>query len=256
MGRPRIWCNKLKMSFLVDSGAAVSIIPRSRVKDVTFTGSSGDVRLRAVNGSAIQTYGKRTFRLQMGRAHFTHTFVIADLPGVLGFDWMSQHGIHLTWTGGKCKLSAGRKTIPVTMGRPSNELLGLQLAEVDFKTYSAAHKVTEGGADGDIPPVYEKLLAKYPGIDKPDFRKAPAHGVVHHINTENLPPCRAKVRRLLPGTPKEVLGKKKWLKMEAEGVITRIKRHEVEYSVTSGSKGGRGDQSLWRLPSFEREDSS
>merc|ERR1711917_3181 len=207
--RPRVWCNKLKMSFLVDSGAAVSIIPRSRVKDVT--PSHEDVKLRAVNGTTIQTYGKRTFRLQMGRAHFTHTFVVADLPGVLGFDWMSQHGIGLTWkSDGKCKLSAGKRTIPVTMGRPSNELLGLQLAELDFKSYSAAHKVTEGGADGDIPPVYEKLLAKYPGIDKPDFRKTPAHGVVHHINTENHPPCRAKVRRLLPGTPKEVLGKKKW----------------------------------------------
>ena len=142
--RPGVWCNKLKMSFLVDSGAAVSIVPRSRVKgDVTV---SQDVKLRAVNGSAIQTYGKRTFRLQLGRAHFTHTFVVADLPGVLGWDWLSQHGIQLTWKAdGKCKLSAGRKTIPVTMGRPSNELLGLQLAEVDFRTYSAAHKVTEGG---------------------------------------------------------------------------------------------------------------
>ena len=122
------------MSFLVDSGAAVSIMPRSRVKDKDVTVAE-DVKLRAVNGSAIQTYGKRTFRLQMGRAHFTHTFVIADLPGVLGFDWMSQHGIHMTWTtDGKCKLGVGRKTIPVTMGRPSSELLGLQLAEVDFKS--------------------------------------------------------------------------------------------------------------------------
>ena len=138
--RPRVWCNKLKMSFLVDSGAAVSIIPRSRVKDVT---ESQDVKLKAVNGSSIQTYGKKTFRLQLGRAHFTHTFVVADLPGVLGFDWMSQHGIHLTWkSDGKCKLSAGRKTIPVTMGRPSSDLLGLTVAEVDFKSYSAAHKVT------------------------------------------------------------------------------------------------------------------
>ena len=127
--RPRVWCNKLKMSFLVDSGAAVSIMPRSRVKDKDVTVAE-DVKLRAVNGSVIQTYGKRSFRLQMGRAHFTHTFVVADLPGVLGFDWMSQHGIHLTWTtDGKCKLRAGRRTIPVTMGRPSNELLGLQLAE-------------------------------------------------------------------------------------------------------------------------------
>merc|ERR1711951_63058 len=94
--RPRVWCNKLKMSFLVDSGAAVSIIPRSRVKQTDVT-PSRDVKLKAVNGSVISTYGKRTFRLQKGRAHFTHTFIVADLPGVLGFDWMSQHGIGLTW---------------------------------------------------------------------------------------------------------------------------------------------------------------
>merc|ERR1711951_109503 len=85
--RPRVWCNKLKMSFLVDSGAAVSIIPRSRVKQTDVTPSQ-DVKLKAVNGSSIQTYGKRTFRLQFERAHFTHTFVVADLPGVLGFDWI------------------------------------------------------------------------------------------------------------------------------------------------------------------------
>ena len=36
-----------------------------------------------------------------------------------------------------------------------------------------------------------------------------------------------KVRRLLPGTPKEVLGKKKWAQMEKDGIITRIKGHEV-----------------------------
>merc|ERR1711923_142622 len=41
------------------------------------------------------------------------------------------------------------------------------------------------------------------------------------------PPYRAKVRHLLPGTPKEVMGKKKWLEMERLGIIKRIEKHET-----------------------------
>ena len=41
------------------------------------------------------------------------------------------------------------------------------------------------------------------------------------------PPCRARVRRLLPGSPKEVKGKAKWLEMERLGIIERIQPHEA-----------------------------
>ena len=73
---------------------------------------------------------------------------------------------------------------------------------------------------------YESILAEFPGIDKPDFRVKPAHGVVHHISTGDHPPCRSKPRKLLLGSPKEVKGHRKWMEMEAQGIVTRVKAHE------------------------------
>merc|ERR1711951_120505 len=105
------------------------------------------VTLRAINGSCIKTYGKKTVRLQLGRSHFTHTFVVTDLPsGLLGWDFMTRFGIDMSWKNDNCRLKKGNRVIPLHLERVENELVGLQVAEMDFKSYSAAHKVTEGGA--------------------------------------------------------------------------------------------------------------
>ena len=64
--RPRVWCSRTKTLYLLDSGAAVSVIPRSawpvrsRASDVS---EDSAVSLKAVNGSAIKTYGSETLRL-------------------------------------------------------------------------------------------------------------------------------------------------------------------------------------------------
>ena len=68
--RPRAYCVKTKQSYLVDSGAAVSVFPADALPDQPDVDAA--VSLRAVNGSVIPTYGRRTFRLQLGKAHFTH----------------------------------------------------------------------------------------------------------------------------------------------------------------------------------------
>merc|ERR1711951_230509 len=86
------------------------------------------------------------------------------------------------------------KDDPVTMGRPSSDLLGMTVAEVDFKAYSAAHKVTEGGKEDDIPPVYEKMQAKYPNIDKPDFTKTTLRTTLP-VEQRSAGCCRAPQRR-------------------------------------------------------------
>ena len=54
----------------------------------------------------------------------------------------------------------------------------------------------------------------------------PLHGVTHSIDTSDKPPCRAKVRPLLKGSPKEVIGKRNWLEMEKLGIITKILPNE------------------------------
>ena len=50
----------------------------------------------------------------------------------------------------------------------------------------------------------------------------PLHGVVHNIDTSSNPPCRAKARPLLKGSPKEIIGKKNWFELEKLGVVERI----------------------------------
>ena len=224
--RPRAWCSRTHTSFLIDSGAAVSVFPRDPEVDVT---PDPAVSLRAVNGSVIPTFGRKTIRMQFGNAHFTHTFVIASInSAVAGWDFLQKFRLNLIWQrNGQCRLGTGKRSVKLTMEPVKQELLGLQVAEFqDFREYSQAKKVTEQGID-DIPPAYEAMLEQLPGIDTPDFTKTPAHGVVHTINTGDHPPCRAKVRRLLPGSPKEVKGRQKWMSMEEAGIITRIKANET-----------------------------
>ena len=222
--RPKAYCSRTKRAFLVDSGAAVSVFPRAAFPDVQ---ADDAVHLRAVNGSLIKTFGKRTLRLQFGRAHFTHTFVLAEIPSaVLGWDMIRKFRLDLRWQGQQCTLKRGQKSIKITLEPVQRELLGLHIAEVSFKDHAQAHKVSDAD-EFDIPPVYEKMLAKYPGIDTPNFKIPPAHGVVHHIDTGDHPPCRAKLRRLLPGCPKEVKGKEKILEMERLGILKRIQAHET-----------------------------
>ena len=73
---------------------------------------------------------------------------------------------------------------------------------------------------------YKKLLEKYPGVLKCKFLEKPLHNIIHDIDTADNEPCRAKVRALMPGTVKEVKGHQKWLELEKQGVIVKIKPDE------------------------------
>ena len=216
------------LSYLIDTGAAVSCYPVSRVNRPI---SDPKVTLQAVNGSRIKTFGKRTFRFKFGTLSFTHNFVVSDIPQVvLGWDWLTKFQLDLRWHGSRCRLVRGSKGVNLKLAPASSDLLGLaQVGRPDganFKAWLQVSKSSEIQQPDDIPPAYETLLARFPNIDKPNFKATPAHGVVHHINTADHPPCKAKVRKLLPGSQKEVMGKKKWLEMEALGVVTKLKVDE------------------------------
>ena len=165
--------------------------------------------LKAVNGSLIKTFGKQTLRFKLGAISFTHTFIISDIQQpVLGFDWIQKFQLGIKWQGPVCKLTKGTKSISLKLAPAKSDLLGIAQVGAEganFKTWSQVHKTNDEASPDDIPPAYETLLQQFPGIEKPDFRAIPAHGVVHHINTADHPPCKAKVRKLLPGSPKEIL---------------------------------------------------
>lgn len=79
---------KSPVSFLIDTGSCLSIVPRSLTE---FTSPSGC--LRAANGSAIPTYGtiSLTFTLPGISDNFTWSFTVADtLQPILGADFLER----------------------------------------------------------------------------------------------------------------------------------------------------------------------
>lgn len=67
--------NLSKISFLIDTGADVSVIP-AKFRDKKYL-NSVKVTLQSANGSRINVYGERTLVIDLGlRRRFTWTFII------------------------------------------------------------------------------------------------------------------------------------------------------------------------------------
>ncbi|XP_062540807.1 uncharacterized protein LOC134208874 [Armigeres subalbatus] len=79
-------------SFLIDTGADVSVIPRNsalgRVKPTT-------LKLFAANGTQIQVYGEALLKVSLGlRREFLWTFLIADVTtGIIGADFICHYDL-------------------------------------------------------------------------------------------------------------------------------------------------------------------
>ena len=98
-----------------------------------------------------------------------------------------------------------------------------------FQQYSQAknQQQTAKMKPQTIPPQYKQLVDKYPKLLNTDFHSdVPKHGVVHHIDTGDSKPCTAKVRPLMPGSPKAVQGQKDWLHLESMGIVERVPPHK------------------------------
>ena len=81
-----------RLTYLVDTGAAVSVIPPSREDRRLPT---DHLNLRAANGSPIPTFGTRSLTLNLGlRRTFRWIFVIADVhKPILGADFLHHFGL-------------------------------------------------------------------------------------------------------------------------------------------------------------------
>ena len=72
-----------KKSFLVDTGASLSILPH-KLSDSVF-----GPKLVSVNGSAIPAWGFKNVTVQFGLYTFTYRFLLADVKNpILGFDFL------------------------------------------------------------------------------------------------------------------------------------------------------------------------
>ncbi|CAE1283252.1 unnamed protein product [Acanthosepion pharaonis] len=77
------------MSFLIDTGAQLSVVPPSP----NFTKTNSSVTLRAANGTNIKTFGEQSLTLDIGlRRTYQWIFTIADVKfPILGADFLAHY---------------------------------------------------------------------------------------------------------------------------------------------------------------------
>ena len=100
--RPYIKDKASNSWLLVDSGAACTIWPASKCDKPAL---DNRVKLQAVNNSQIDTFGKKRLKLNLGKATYVHSAIVADVKtGILGFDFLTAHKLDLVWAGSQCFL--------------------------------------------------------------------------------------------------------------------------------------------------------
>ena len=94
------WDRRTGRSYLVDTGADVSVFPASLIDKKTRQKTDP---LVAANGSIINTFGQRTIPLQLGgKRHFTVDFHIAEVTQpILGNDFFIKNNLAI-YPKGRC----------------------------------------------------------------------------------------------------------------------------------------------------------
>lgn len=169
--------------FLVDTGAAVSVLPPSfpRLHSSAFHNCKlSSSSLRAANHSSISTYGQHLLDLDLGlRRQFRWVFVIADVSfPIIGADFLAYFNLTVDLAGQCLKDTTTDLTVlgsTSTVSVPAASLL-----------------------DIDETSEYSTLLAEFPSLVQPTTGESPVkHSVTHHIVTSSQP-VHAKPRRLAP----------------------------------------------------------
>ena len=169
------------MSFLVDSGAQVSLIPATSTEKKSppckFT-------LQAVNGSLIHTYGERCMDLNLGlRKSFTHVCIVANVStAILGTDFLQAFGLVVDMTG-QC------------LRDPDTRLATCGVVKAGT---SVGPQVPHANQDD----AFLRLLKEYPSISVPSFHEEVLpHSITHYIETKG-PLIHCKTRCLAPDKAK------------------------------------------------------
>lgn len=84
--------NKNKLLFLIDTGADVSVIPKSNAKCYKL---NKEFQLTAANGSTINMKGTMVVEVDLGlRRNFPHKFILASVnKPIIGADFLAKHGL-------------------------------------------------------------------------------------------------------------------------------------------------------------------
>lgn len=186
-----------RYNFLVDTGAAISLLPPSRY-DKKFIATTDS--LRAANGTSIKTFGQRTVTIRLGSRNMTWRFTVADVTQpILGTDFLCHHHLLVDMSHRRLMDAKTFETFHVS-------------AAPDFAF--CVHTIHDANLND-----FERLLMDHPALLRPTFSGSlPAHGIQHYIQTTG-PPVHARARRLPP--EKLAVARREFDQMEQMGIVRR-----------------------------------
>ena len=186
-------------TFLVDTGAEVSVIPMTQQLKHKGHVTSKSPALHAANGSTIKTYGSMSTTLHFQGCRFPANIIIADVKRpLLGADFLRRH--HLLVDLNNRRLVDAKSTSTLMCS---------------LTPMPTAHLAPVCSSNDE----FSQLLRKYPSITSPTFSdKRPPHGVTHHIPTTGQPTW-SKPRRLNPQKLK--IAKREFHNMEKLGIVRK-----------------------------------
>ena len=247
--RPRIYDGISKSHLLLDSGAAVPVVPAGP-DDVV----QANLHLRTVNGQRVDCCGKKIIKIRLGRKTYEIQAVIAKISQpIIGWDFICKYRLNWEWDDwGNIHLvdrKAGIRRLMQHILVPhqsvptcaSFELVASGTVESnDFRhsvspvandlfELASIQALEEGQVKNTVSPEFQALLDKYPSILKPNFNEAKTkHKIVHRIQTIDDTPVYAKVRPLIPGSPKAEGGKKAWFELLKLGIIEKVNPNQKQ----------------------------
>ena len=159
--------------FLIDSGSAVSVIPRTYVGRM----NASPFKLYAANSTVINTYGQKLLTLNLGlRRECQWPFIIADVKtAIIGTDFIAHHNL---------LIDLGRQRLIDSVTSLSSQGKFCKTTQPSLSTVNASQPHSTGQSSS-----YARLLAEYADITKPNFgeRTEATTQVAHHIVTNGHP---------------------------------------------------------------------
>ena len=184
-----------KCRYLIDTGAAVSVLPRSCANGTVVADS---LPLVAANNTTITTYGTSKRIVEVGlKREYSWTFIVADgKQPILEADFLIHYNL-LVDLSGRCL---------------HDMITGLAIAA----TLSSIKPLSLNRIDSTHNE-YTELLNQFPELTRPRMKgETVKHGITHKIVTKGHP-VLARPRRLAPD--KLVTAKREFDKMIKMGVI-------------------------------------
>ena len=184
-----------KCRYLIDTGAAVSVMPKSCANGIS---GADSLPLVAANNSTIKTYGNCKLVVDVGlKREYPWTFIVADVQQpIIGADFLIHYNL-LVDLRSRC-LRDMRTGLAIAASLSSIKPMSLNRVDT-------------------VQNEYTKLLGQFPELTRPTTKGEPVkHGITHKIVTKGHP-VFARPRRLAPD--KLVTAKREFDDMIKLGVI-------------------------------------